>query len=144
MELVFVGDLILDAPDPGSFFASCREAIAGDVAVAQVEWPHTNRGQVCAFEVPAPAAPLENLAAGGHVEAEPGQVRERRPRCGRSSVEPEDRAGAGLLSGELDEGQALGSTSPAAPSDTPTASRSDRAAAASTSGGTSSGPTAAT
>ncbi len=63
MELVFVGDLILDAPDPGSFFAACLDAIAGDVAVAQVEWPHTNRGQVCAFEVPAPAAPPENLAA---------------------------------------------------------------------------------
>ena len=62
-ELVFVGDLILDAPDPASYFSSCREAIAGDLAVAQVEWPHTTRGQVCALEVPAPGAPPENLAA---------------------------------------------------------------------------------
>ena len=62
-ELVFVGDLILDAPDPLSYFARCREAIAGDVCVAQVEWPHTDRGQVCALEVPAPGAPPENLAA---------------------------------------------------------------------------------
>jgi hypothetical protein len=62
-ELVFVGDLILDAPDPISYFARCREAIAGDVAVAQVEWPHTDRGQVCALEVPAPGAPPDNLAA---------------------------------------------------------------------------------
>ncbi len=63
VELVFVGDLILDAPDPASYFEHCREAIAGDVAVAQVEWPHTTRGQVCALEVPAPGAPPENLAA---------------------------------------------------------------------------------
>ena len=62
-ELVFVGDLILDAPDPVSYFARCREAIAGDVAVAQVEWPHTDRGQVCALEVPAPGAPPANLTA---------------------------------------------------------------------------------
>ncbi len=61
-ELVFVGDLILDAPDPVSYFARCREAISGDVAIAQVEWPHTARGQVCALEVPAPGAPPENLA----------------------------------------------------------------------------------
>jgi capsule synthesis protein PGA_cap len=62
-ELVFVGDLILDAPDPLSYFAHCREAISGDVTVAQVEWPHTTRGQVCALEVPAPGAPPENLTA---------------------------------------------------------------------------------
>jgi Bacterial capsule synthesis protein PGA_cap len=63
VELVFVGDLILDAPEPASYFDHCREAIAGDVCVAQVEWPHTDRGQVCALEVPAPGAPPENLAA---------------------------------------------------------------------------------
>ena len=61
-ELVFVGDLILDAPDPVSYFVHCREAISGDVAIAQVEWPHTARGQVCALEVPAPGAPPQNLA----------------------------------------------------------------------------------
>jgi poly-gamma-glutamate synthesis protein (capsule biosynthesis protein) len=63
LEIAFVGDLILHAPDALGFFACCREALRADVAVAQVEWPHTRRGFVCALEVPAPAAPPENLAA---------------------------------------------------------------------------------
>jgi poly-gamma-glutamate synthesis protein (capsule biosynthesis protein) len=62
-EIAFVGDLILHAPDTVRFFARCRDAIRADVAVAQVEWPHTTRGLVCALEVPAPAAPPANLAA---------------------------------------------------------------------------------
>lgn len=63
VKIAVVGDLILHAPDPIEYFAGCRDAIAADVAVAQVEWPHTTRGAVCALEVPAPAAPPENLAA---------------------------------------------------------------------------------
>jgi poly-gamma-glutamate synthesis protein (capsule biosynthesis protein) len=62
-EIAFVGDLILHAPGSAGFFARCRDAIRADIAVAQVEWPHTTRGLVCALEVPAPAAPPENLAA---------------------------------------------------------------------------------
>jgi poly-gamma-glutamate capsule biosynthesis protein CapA/YwtB (metallophosphatase superfamily) len=62
-EVTFVGDLILHARDPMSYFTECRSALTADVTVGQVEWPHTGRGQVCAFEVPAPAAPSENLAA---------------------------------------------------------------------------------
>ena len=62
-EIAFVGDLILHAPGTEAYFDRCRDAIRADVAVAQVEWPHTDRGFVCAFEVPAPAAPPENLAA---------------------------------------------------------------------------------
>jgi Bacterial capsule synthesis protein PGA_cap len=63
VTIAFVGDLILHAPDPAGYFARCRDAIRADVAVAQVEWPHTARGAVCALEVPAPAAPPGNLAA---------------------------------------------------------------------------------
>jgi poly-gamma-glutamate capsule biosynthesis protein CapA/YwtB (metallophosphatase superfamily) len=63
VKIAFVGDLILHAPDPLGYFARCRDAIAADVAVAQIEWPHTTRGAVCALEVPAPAAPPANLAA---------------------------------------------------------------------------------
>jgi hypothetical protein len=58
----FLGDLILHAPEPARYFERCREALEADVLVAQVEWPHTARGLVCAFDVPAPAAPPENLA----------------------------------------------------------------------------------
>lgn len=63
VEIAFVGDLILHAPDPAAYFERCREAIRAEVAVAQVEWPHTDRGFVCALEVPAPGAPPANLAA---------------------------------------------------------------------------------
>jgi poly-gamma-glutamate synthesis protein (capsule biosynthesis protein) len=63
MEISFVGDLILHASDTASYFEHCRDAIRADVAVAQVEWPHTDRGFVCAVEVPAPGAPPGNLAA---------------------------------------------------------------------------------
>jgi poly-gamma-glutamate synthesis protein (capsule biosynthesis protein) len=63
VEIAFVGDLILHAPEATAYFEHCRDAIRADVAVAQVEWPHTDRGLVCAFEVPAPAAPPGNLAA---------------------------------------------------------------------------------
>lgn len=62
-EIAFVGDLILHAPGSTGYFARCRDAVRAGVAVAQVEWPHTDRGLVCALEVPAPAAPPENLAA---------------------------------------------------------------------------------
>jgi Bacterial capsule synthesis protein PGA_cap len=63
VDLAFVGDLILHAPHPLEYFSRCREALSADVCVAQVEWPHTTRGAVCALDVPAPAAPPENLAA---------------------------------------------------------------------------------
>jgi hypothetical protein len=63
VSIAFVGDLILHAPGTLGYFARCRDAIAADVAVAQVEWPHTLRGAVCAVDVPAPAAPPENLSA---------------------------------------------------------------------------------
>lgn len=62
--VAFIGDLILGAPDAAAYLEPARGALrAADLTVAQVEWPHTRRGQVCALDVPAPAAPPENLAA---------------------------------------------------------------------------------
>ena len=64
LELAYVGDLILQAPNAIGYFDHCRDALAGaDVRVAQVEWPHTERGQVSAVYIPAPASPPENLEA---------------------------------------------------------------------------------
>ena len=64
LELAYIGDLILQAPNAIGYFDYCRDALAGaDVRVAQVEWPHTERGQVSAVYIPAPGSPPENLEA---------------------------------------------------------------------------------
>jgi hypothetical protein len=63
-ELAFVGDLILGVADVDVYFDSVRPILQSvDVAVAHVEWPHTDRGQVSSADIPAPAAPPGNLAA---------------------------------------------------------------------------------
>lgn len=62
VELAFVGDLMLSAADPGSYFDPARALLTGaDAAIAHVEWPHTDRGQVCAVDIPAPAVPPAHL-----------------------------------------------------------------------------------
>jgi Bacterial capsule synthesis protein PGA_cap len=64
VDLMFVGDLILSDTDASCYFDHVRSTLAAaDVAVAQVEWPHTERGQVCTVDIPAPAAPPANLDA---------------------------------------------------------------------------------
>ena len=64
VELVFVGDLMLSAADPGSYFDPARVLLAGaDAAIGHVEWPHTDRGQVYAVDIPAPAVPPAHLDA---------------------------------------------------------------------------------
>jgi Bacterial capsule synthesis protein PGA_cap len=64
VDLMFVGDLILSASNASFHFDHVRSTLAGaDVAVAQVEWPHTDRGQVCTVDIPAPAVPPGNLDA---------------------------------------------------------------------------------
>jgi poly-gamma-glutamate synthesis protein (capsule biosynthesis protein) len=64
VDLMCVGDLILSAENASSYFDHVRSRLAAaDVAVAQVEWPHTDRGQVCTVDIPAPAAPPANLDA---------------------------------------------------------------------------------
>ncbi|MHA6622924.1 CapA family protein [Pseudonocardia sp. DLS-67] len=64
VDVLFVGDLMLSAPDPERFFAPTREILTGaDLAVGHLEWPHTERGQVCVVDIPAPANPPGHLDA---------------------------------------------------------------------------------
>ncbi|HLU54806.1 MAG TPA: CapA family protein [Pseudonocardia sp.] len=64
VEVLFVGDLMLSAPEPARFFAPSREILTGaDIAVGHLEWPHTERGQVCVVDIPAPACPPAHLDA---------------------------------------------------------------------------------
>lgn len=61
--LIFAtGDLIIDEPDPDSFFAPTKDLLAsGDFVIGQIEVPHTDRGEANSTDVPAPPAPPENL-----------------------------------------------------------------------------------
>ena len=61
--LIFAtGDLIIDEPDPDSFFAPTKDLLAsGDFVIGQIEVPHTERGEANSTDVPAPPAPPENL-----------------------------------------------------------------------------------
>lgn len=61
--LIFAtGDIIIDEPDPYSFFEPSREFLAkGDFVIGQIEVPHTDRGEANSTDIPAPPAPPENL-----------------------------------------------------------------------------------
>jgi poly-gamma-glutamate synthesis protein (capsule biosynthesis protein) len=61
--LIFAtGDLIIDEPDPYSFFEPSRELLSsGDFVIGQIEVPHTDRPEANSTDVPAPPAPPENL-----------------------------------------------------------------------------------
>lgn len=64
IDLMIVGDLLLGAPEAEPYFDKVRDVFArADVVIGQVEWPHTKRGQVCAVEMPAPAADPNHLKA---------------------------------------------------------------------------------
>ena len=64
VRLLLVGDLILDEPDPDSFFEPSRELLcSADLVVGQVEVPHTDRGVPSSVDVPAPPAEPAHLAA---------------------------------------------------------------------------------
>jgi poly-gamma-glutamate synthesis protein (capsule biosynthesis protein) len=59
-----VGDLILDEPEPDSFFELARSTLQeADVLVGHVEVPHTRRGRENTSDVPAPPGNPDNLAA---------------------------------------------------------------------------------
>lgn len=61
--LFATGDIIIDEPDPHSFFAPTKALLTqGDFVVGQIEVPHTDRGEASSTDVPAPPAPPENLA----------------------------------------------------------------------------------
>jgi poly-gamma-glutamate synthesis protein (capsule biosynthesis protein) len=64
MRLLLVGDLILDEPEPDSFFDPSRELLrSADLVVGQVEVPHTARGVPSSVDIPAPPADPDNLGA---------------------------------------------------------------------------------
>jgi poly-gamma-glutamate synthesis protein (capsule biosynthesis protein) len=64
LDLVFLGDLILDVPDPDHWIAGIAPVTrAAGVAIGHLEVPHTRRGQELAGDVPAPGADPEHLAA---------------------------------------------------------------------------------
>jgi poly-gamma-glutamate capsule biosynthesis protein CapA/YwtB (metallophosphatase superfamily) len=67
LKLMLVGDLILDEPDPDSFFNPARSILQqADLLVGHVEVPHTCRGRENTSDVPAPPSAPENLAALKH------------------------------------------------------------------------------
>ena len=64
MRLLMVGDLVLDEPDADTFFDLARPLLkSADLVIGHVETPHTARGREAVGDVPAPAAPPENIAA---------------------------------------------------------------------------------
>lgn len=62
-----VGDLILDAPDPGAYFEPSREALSADLLIGHVEIPHTLGGEEISTDVAAPPCDPARLAALGEV-----------------------------------------------------------------------------
>jgi len=64
LKLMLVGDLILDEPNPDSFFDPARATLRkADLLVGHVEVPHTRRGNVVTSDIPAPPSDPDNLAA---------------------------------------------------------------------------------
>jgi poly-gamma-glutamate capsule biosynthesis protein CapA/YwtB (metallophosphatase superfamily) len=64
MRLLIVGDLILDEPDPDSFFEPSRELLrSADLLIGHVEVPHTARGAPSSVDIPAPPADPAHLSA---------------------------------------------------------------------------------
>ncbi len=64
LNLMMVGDLILDEPEPDSFFDPTRNTLQkADVLIGHVEVPHTRRGREHTSDVPAPPSDPDNLAA---------------------------------------------------------------------------------
>jgi poly-gamma-glutamate capsule biosynthesis protein CapA/YwtB (metallophosphatase superfamily) len=64
LKLMLVGDLILDEPEPDSFFKAARSTLQeADVLIGHVEIPHTRGGHEHTTDVPAPPGDPDNLAA---------------------------------------------------------------------------------
>ena len=62
--LYATGDIIIDEPDPHSFFAPSKDLLAAaDFVLGQLEVPHTDRGEANSTDVPAPPADPSNLDA---------------------------------------------------------------------------------
>jgi poly-gamma-glutamate capsule biosynthesis protein CapA/YwtB (metallophosphatase superfamily) len=64
ITIMAVGDLVLDEPDPDFYFAPSAGVLAtADLAIAQIEVPHTTSTESASVDVPAPPADPANLAA---------------------------------------------------------------------------------
>ncbi|AOH83346.1 capsule biosynthesis protein [Sphingomonas panacis] len=64
IDIVFLGDLILDVPEPDHWLAGVAPVTrAADLAIGHLEVPHTARGQEMVGDVPAPGADPTHLAA---------------------------------------------------------------------------------
>lgn len=64
MELLLLGDLILDEPEPDALFAPSAALLrSADVLIGQVEVPHSRRGSVQSTDVPARPSDPDNLSA---------------------------------------------------------------------------------
>ncbi len=64
VRVLLLGDLILDEPDPDSFFDPSRELLlSADLVIGQVEVPHTSRGVPSSVDIPAPPADPAHLGA---------------------------------------------------------------------------------
>ncbi len=64
VRVLLLGDLILDEPDPDSFFDPSRELLlSADLVIGQVEVPHTSRGVPSSVDIPAPPADPAHLDA---------------------------------------------------------------------------------
>ena len=62
--ILLAGDLILDLPNPGHWLSGVAPAIRkADVAIGHLEVPHTSSTVELKGDVPAPGAPVDNLAA---------------------------------------------------------------------------------
>jgi hypothetical protein len=64
IRILAVGDLVLDEPGIERFFQPSAEVLRGaDVAIGQIEVPHTTSTEVATLDVPAPPADPAHLAA---------------------------------------------------------------------------------
>jgi poly-gamma-glutamate synthesis protein (capsule biosynthesis protein) len=57
IDILMVGDIILDEPNPGPLFDPSRATLtAADLVIGHVEVPHTRRGSEQSTDIPAPPA----------------------------------------------------------------------------------------
>ncbi len=64
VTIMAVGDVILDEPEPDSFFAPSAPLLrSSDVTIVHIEVPHTSRGNGFSTDVPAPPANPDHLGA---------------------------------------------------------------------------------
>jgi poly-gamma-glutamate synthesis protein (capsule biosynthesis protein) len=67
ITLLAVGDLILDEPDPDSYFDATRSILqAADVVIGHVEVPHSTSTVQISTDVPAPPADPAHVQALGN------------------------------------------------------------------------------